>query len=101
MNKNRLSRNKIYLHPLTSVYFKNALNLNRRIKLPEEICYTTYTADEFVAMLKDRKYKEVADVCGLSNPTVSRLAKGKVEEVSIITRAKVTAYLMSDPLGGE
>ena len=61
-----------------------------------KIEYVIYTAAEFVVALKDKNRSAVARGVGVSHPTIRRLARGDVDEVSIKTRANVTDYLQGE-----
>ena len=71
-----------------------------RIIMPEEVCFTTLLPEEFIKMLKDKKYVEVARATGFTHPTIARLAQGKTDEVSLHIKAEVTKYLLKNPLEG-
>jgi len=64
--------------------------------MPEEVCFKVMSADEFIDALRDRRLTRVADAIGVSYPTIARLSKGKVDEVSLAIQARVTAYLSGD-----
>lgn len=68
--------------------------------MAEKICFKTFDAEEFVEALRDRKHTAVAKAVGVSHATIGKLAKGKVEGVSLRIRALVTAYF-SEVDGGQ
>ena len=52
--------------------------------------------EQIQAGLTDRRLYIVADATGLSYPTVNKLAKGDIENYSLDTIRRVTAYLKGD-----